>query len=339
MPRPRRARHHAAQQARRPWRIGSPPRRPQCHSEEADERPCDAGFLVTVSACGSSAGRQGRSRTPRPARRPHRGPVRAVADDGRRQRATRARRARTAARTRHRPSADRAPPAQQPPDRNEHGRAGGRSRRRHPNRVRGISTGGSIAQQLAVEHPETVRRLVLLSTACLLRSAQRSVWRPPPSPAGAAHVGTRVLAWTAARTLISHPTAAADLAVTPEAEDNFNLAQLPRPIRATTLIVAGGRDHFYGGDLFSATAALIPTSHCACCRDAATAPSPAHHAREQRPPAPSANRDRGWSGQRWLSCRSPDSADPIASCREVRPMNDQGLQRRGAGALVLLTTW
>src|SRR4051812_25335825 len=34
--------------------------------------------------------------------------------------------------------------------------------------VAGISTGGSIAQQLAADHPDVVRRLVLLSTACRL---------------------------------------------------------------------------------------------------------------------------------------------------------------------------
>src|SRR5215468_10589812 len=39
--------------------------------------------------------------------------------------------------------------------------------------VIGVSTGGSIAQQLAAEHPETVRRLVLLATGCRLSPKTR----------------------------------------------------------------------------------------------------------------------------------------------------------------------
>jgi pimeloyl-ACP methyl ester carboxylesterase len=34
--------------------------------------------------------------------------------------------------------------------------------------VHGISTGGSIAQQFAIDHPQLVRRLVLAATACRL---------------------------------------------------------------------------------------------------------------------------------------------------------------------------
>ena len=41
----------------------------------------------------------------------------------------------------------------------------------------GISTGGSIAQQLAADHPELVRRLVLLSTACRLGPVGKTMQR------------------------------------------------------------------------------------------------------------------------------------------------------------------
>src|SRR5206468_11049732 len=49
-----------------------------------------------------------------------------------------------------------------------------------PVSVLGISTGGSIAQQLAAEHPDVVDRLVLISTGCRLaghaaRSEERRV--------------------------------------------------------------------------------------------------------------------------------------------------------------------
>ena len=43
--------------------------------------------------------------------------------------------------------------------------------------VIGTSTGGSIAQQLAADHPGVVRRLVLVSTACRLGPEGRSLQR------------------------------------------------------------------------------------------------------------------------------------------------------------------
>jgi pimeloyl-ACP methyl ester carboxylesterase len=48
-----------------------------------------------------------------------------------------------------------------------------------------------------------------------------------------------------------------DMATTMEAEDEFDLARLPT-VRAPTLLVGGGRDRFYGGELFEETARLIP---------------------------------------------------------------------------------
>jgi len=63
-----------------------------------------------------------------------------------------------------------------------------------------------------------------------------------------------------ARHVIPTALAAADLAAIIEAEDGFDLAVCARAIQAGTLIIAGGRDRFYGTDLFRETAALIPQS-------------------------------------------------------------------------------
>jgi pimeloyl-ACP methyl ester carboxylesterase len=60
--------------------------------------------------------------------------------------------------------------------------------------------------------------------------------------------------------VLADPQTAADLAATLDAEDDFDLARCARPIQARTLIIAGARDHFYGTDLFAATAALITHS-------------------------------------------------------------------------------
>lgn len=148
-----------------------------------------------------------------------------------------------------------------------------------PPDVVGTSTGGSIAQQLAADHPDTVRRLVLVSTACRLDPASRAVAHriaellragrtrsalalvaASLAPRGLRTVA-RALAWTAANRLIEDSAGAADLATTIEAENSFDLRECEHPIRATTLIIAGGRDRFYNHDLFAETAALIPSSH------------------------------------------------------------------------------
>ena len=55
--------------------------------------------------------------------------------------------------------------------------------------VVGISTGGSIAQQVAADHPDVVDRLVLASTACRLGPLGRTLQR---------RVGARIRGWRSA---------------------------------------------------------------------------------------------------------------------------------------------
>jgi pimeloyl-ACP methyl ester carboxylesterase len=142
----------------------------------------------------------------------------------------------------------------------------------------GTSTGGSIAQQLAADHPGLIRRLVLLSTACRLGAYGRELQSLVAAELRAGRVrralgvgaadlappGLRTLArgvgWAAARRVVTSAEGAADLAATLEAEDGFDLARCERPIQAKTLIIGGGRDRYYSADLFEETAALIPGS-------------------------------------------------------------------------------
>lgn len=141
----------------------------------------------------------------------------------------------------------------------------------------GTSTGGSIAQQVAADHPATVRRLLLVSTACRLgptgRSLQNAVAaqirRGAPRRALATAVAgvvppwrgrlpARVAALLLGGRLIDSPQDVLDMATTIEAEDTFDLARCP-VVQAPTLLLAGRDDRFYTPALFEETAELIPT--------------------------------------------------------------------------------
>jgi pimeloyl-ACP methyl ester carboxylesterase len=143
--------------------------------------------------------------------------------------------------------------------------------------VVGVSTGGSIAQQLAADHPDVVRRLVLLSTGCRLLPDTRRMQaqiaaevrrgRPAQAVASAAafvlfpkgEPAARLLAPLLARR-VDKLGDLSDLAVTIEAEDSFDLARAAGTIRAPTLIVCGARDRFYPRALLEETQRLIPGS-------------------------------------------------------------------------------
>jgi pimeloyl-ACP methyl ester carboxylesterase len=138
----------------------------------------------------------------------------------------------------------------------------------------GASTGGSIAQQLAAEHPDVVRRLALVSTGCRLGPHAKLIQRQIAARvrAGATRQAGAVMAGALAPAAVRFPAACLgwlqapslfsksglqDMATTIEAEDDFDLARLPT-VRAPTILVGGGRDRFYDAELFEQTARLIP---------------------------------------------------------------------------------
>lgn len=148
---------------------------------------------------------------------------------------------------------------------------------RGPVDVLGVSTGGSIAQELAGDHPHLVRRLVLASTGCRLsamtkrlqaRVAQHIRAGEPDQALAALVVG---IFFPAAQSL-ARPLAPLagrlgrdlddldDLATTIEAEDEFDLASCAASIEAPTLIVAGARDRFHPKPLLDETQRLIAGS-------------------------------------------------------------------------------
>jgi len=138
----------------------------------------------------------------------------------------------------------------------------------------GASTGGSIAQQLAAEHHDVVRRLVLVSTGCRLGPNAKHLQRQIAARvrAGATRRAAAVMAGALAPPALRLPAACLgwllapglfsesglqDMATTIEAEDEFDLARLP-VVQAPTLLVGGGRDRFYDRELLEQTARLIP---------------------------------------------------------------------------------
>lgn len=144
-----------------------------------------------------------------------------------------------------------------------------------PVAVVGSSTGGSVAQEVAVDHPGLVARLVLADTACRLspdgRRVQadlaeltaagrpREAWAALGRAMAASDAGARLMAaalWVMAPAM--DPDDPADMVATIRAEDAFDLSGLLHRIAAPTLLVAGERDRFYTPELFRETAAGIP---------------------------------------------------------------------------------
>jgi pimeloyl-ACP methyl ester carboxylesterase len=143
--------------------------------------------------------------------------------------------------------------------------------------VLGTSTGGSIAQHFAADHPELVRRLVLHASAYTLGNAGKEVqmrvghlarqrkWREAsavllgfmmhPGLFGkmTAAIGSLMMSLTA-------PDDPSDLIVTIEAEDKHNFTDRLAEITAPTLVIAGARDPFYTETLLRATAEGIPNA-------------------------------------------------------------------------------
>jgi pimeloyl-ACP methyl ester carboxylesterase len=145
--------------------------------------------------------------------------------------------------------------------------------------VIGVSTGGSIAQHFAADHPDLVRRLVLHSTAHTLGEAGKAVqWRIGElarqghrreactimlglilPPAGIKRSVGRLAVWIAGFMLpLILPKDLSDLVITIEAEDKHTFKDRLSEINAPTLVVAGAKDPFYSESLFRETAEGIP---------------------------------------------------------------------------------
>jgi pimeloyl-ACP methyl ester carboxylesterase len=138
----------------------------------------------------------------------------------------------------------------------------------------GTSTGGSMALQLAVDHPGLVRRLVVIASAYKLgpkgkalqsRMAQltregrpRDAWAllmeyvVVPAP-------LRPVAFPLARLAVGGmvPEDPSDFLATVDAEDAFDVQHQLASITSPTLVIGGDRDVFYPVKMFRDTAAGV----------------------------------------------------------------------------------
>ncbi len=133
----------------------------------------------------------------------------------------------------------------------------------------GISSGGSIALQIAADHPDVVRHLVLVGAASRIgieaaAAQMRYIDAVAAGKRGAQHlapmkvtnkVGAKILApimWL--MDPLARPKDPSDMVAFARAEDAFDLTDRLTDVAAPTLVIGGERDNVYGLDLLRATA-------------------------------------------------------------------------------------
>lgn len=142
--------------------------------------------------------------------------------------------------------------------------------------VIGVSSGGSLALQLAADHPQVVRRLVVAASGYRLEPATARAQLRYGEAVRSGRRGLHHMAPAAVRNpvfarLLQVPMWLFDPFARPKdpvatsnflrAEDAFDLGDRLGDISAPTLVVGGARDASYSTDTFRRTAEGIPDSH------------------------------------------------------------------------------
>ena len=172
-----------------------------------------------------------------------------------------------------------------------------------PAYVHGTSTGGSLALQLAIGHPDLVRRMVVSAAACRLgdegRRLQADMLRLTEAGdhrgVGALLMGSlaptplrypaRGIGWLAGGLFATDDPS--DTIAVLKAEDAFDVETDLAAVIAPTLVLGGSSDGFYSEDLFRRTAAGIPDGRVVLFPGSTTCTSPARPCQQ---------------ASRWASC-------------------------------------
>ena len=146
-----------------------------------------------------------------------------------------------------------------------------------PSHVMGFSTGGAIAQYVALDHPEAVRSLALIVSASRLSEGGRQTcerWRAltrggrwqelRADMASATVTGetnkrlARAFMKVLGGLVLRAPSDPSDFLTTLEADLNHDTTGRLTEISTPSLIIGGSEDPFYSEDLFRETAEKIP---------------------------------------------------------------------------------
>ena len=148
-----------------------------------------------------------------------------------------------------------------------------------PVHIMGMSSGGSSAMHLAVDHAELVDKLILAMTGYRLNPNGKlvaEIWRDlalkEEWPALFQRMGvdvakgstpewlTRLMMRLFGKMLLGTPKSGSDFAIVLDSDINLDVEnKLPR-IRKPTLVIGGENDPFYGADNIRETARLIPNA-------------------------------------------------------------------------------
>lgn len=155
-----------------------------------------------------------------------------------------------------------------------------------PVHIMGMSSGGSSAMHLAVDHADLVDKLVLAMTGYRLNTNGKMVaeiWRDlalaEDWPALYQRMGmdvaegstpewvTRLMMRLFGKMLLGTPKSGSDFAIVLDSDINLDVVDKLPFIRQPTLVIGGENDPFYGADKIRETARLIPNAELCLLKD------------------------------------------------------------------------